>query len=288
VTDIKWIKLSVNMFDDEKIKLIRTMPEGDKIIVIWVQLLCLAGKTNDNGSIYMGQNIYYTDEMMAAICEQPVNTMRLALHTLEQFGMVEKTENGLIDIVNWEKHQNIEGMERIRIRNAERQQLHYYRKKIKNFDESIDTDKLSNDADELKTYYENLTLGLTLPHGTDKEKEKDKNINTLSVEPDDVPYKDVIDYLNEKAGKNYKHATESTRRMIKARHNEGFTIGDFKKVIDTKCADWLNNSEMSKYLRPQTLFGTKFESYLNERKEKGLSKEQQEEVFSYDSFFDGV
>ena len=65
VNDVKWIKLSVNMFNDEKIKLIRTMSEGDKIIVTWVQLLCLAGKTNDGGGIYMGQNIYYTDEMLA-------------------------------------------------------------------------------------------------------------------------------------------------------------------------------------------------------------------------------
>lgn len=196
MADIKWIKLSVNMFDDEKIKLIRTVPEGDKIIVIWVQLLCLAGKTNDNGSIYMGQNIYYTDEMLASICDQTVNIMRLALKTLEQFGMIESDEDGMIEITNWEKHQNVDGMERIRQQNAERQQIHYYRKKIKHLDDSVKTSKLPNDAQKLKEMYDkmnkNLTLGLTLSHETeeeeeeeeDKEEDKEKKKNRKRVEED--------------------------------------------------------------------------------------------------------
>ena len=59
MAEIKWIKLSVNMFDDEKIKLIRTLPDGEKIVMIWVQTMCLAGKINDGGSVYMGQNLAY-------------------------------------------------------------------------------------------------------------------------------------------------------------------------------------------------------------------------------------
>lgn len=111
---ISWIKLSVNIFDDEKIKLIKSMPEGDAIILIWIQLLCLAGKTNDGGEVYIGQNMYYTDEMLATICDQPLNTVRFALKTFEQFEMVSHSNDGLITIENREKHQNIEGMERVR------------------------------------------------------------------------------------------------------------------------------------------------------------------------------
>lgn len=77
-------------------------------------------------------------------------------------------------------------------------------------------------------------------------------------------YKDVIDFLNTKTGSKYKHNTDSTQRYIKARINEGFTIDDFKTVISKKTDDWKSDPKMSPYLRPETLFGTKFEGYLNE------------------------
>ena len=77
-------------------------------------------------------------------------------------------------------------------------------------------------------------------------------------------YIDIVEYLNKKANKNYKHNSDKRRRFIDARLNEGFTLEDFKKVIDNKCRSWLNDERMNQYLRPETLFGTKFESYLNE------------------------
>lgn len=80
-------------------------------------------------------------------------------------------------------------------------------------------------------------------------------------EPD--PTEEVIDHLNQRAGTHYKATTAATRRLIKARLKEGFTVDEFKLVIDKKCAEWLNNRDMDKYLRPETLFGNKFESYLN-------------------------
>lgn len=82
--EIKWIKLAVNMFDDEKIKLIRTMPEANAIVVIWVQLLCLAGKNNHGGYVYMDQNVAYSEEMLASLFDHPLNTIRMALSTLEK------------------------------------------------------------------------------------------------------------------------------------------------------------------------------------------------------------
>ena len=116
-----------------------------------------------------------------------------------------------------------------------------------------------------------------------KRKEaKEKNINananananteslseSLSESVDDsltrVPYEEITDYLNEKAGSQFRSSTKKTQSLIKARFNEGFKIDDFKRVIDIKTNEWLNNKDMSKYLRPETLFGTKFESYLNQ------------------------
>ena len=75
---------------------------------------------------------------------------------------------------------------------------------------------------------------------------------------------EIVNYLNRVADKNYRHFTRKTRNLIKARFNEGFTVDDFKKVIDTKNDEWKNNNKMKKFIRPETLFGTKFESYLNQ------------------------
>ena len=87
--------------------------------------------------------------------------------------------------------------------------------------------------------------------------------NTLSGNPTAYPYKDVIDYLNQQTGKNYKSTTKKNQTVIRARTDEGFSLDDFKRVIDNKFAEW-KGTNMEKYLRPETLFGTKFEGYLNQ------------------------
>ncbi len=93
---------------------------------------------------------------------------------------------------------------------------------------------------------------------TKEESNKDKKVNKEI-------YKYIVEYLNQKCNKNFKHTTKPTQRLINTRLNEGFSLDDFKKVIDVKSSQWLG-TDMEKYLRPQTLFGTKFESYLNENK----------------------
>lgn len=90
------------------------------------------------------------------------------------------------------------------------------------------------------------------------------------AEPDSAAHysaeiESVVDYLNQKAAKHYKSKTNKTRQLIRARFKEGFTLDDFKTVIDKKCSQWLNDAKMDAYLRPETLFGTKFEGYLNEK-----------------------
>ena len=114
MADIKWIKISCDIFNDEAIKLIEQMPDGDAIIVIWLKLLITAGKINDNGYLYFKKEIPYTDEMLSTIFCRPLNTIRLALRTFENFGMIQIVNEQGIFITNWEKYQNIEGMERAR------------------------------------------------------------------------------------------------------------------------------------------------------------------------------
>ena len=103
----------------------------------------------------------------------------------------------------------------------------------------------------------NLTTNQQQSNNTTKKKEKDNN-NIYSL---------VIDYLNRKASTNYRSTTKNTQSFINARLKEGYTVEDFKKVIDSKSKEWLN-TDFEKYLRPATLFGTKFENYLNEANKK--------------------
>lgn len=102
------------------------------------------------------------------------------------------------------------------------------------------------------------------------EEDIDKLSSSENVDPEPkqksqkIPYEKIIDYLNRKTNSHYRPTSKATRRLIKARYNEGFTDIDFKKVIDKKCAEWLQDGNMVQYLRPETLFGTKFEAYLNQ------------------------
>ena len=89
MSDIKWIKISTTIFDDEKIKLIESMPDRDSILIIWIKLLTQAGKCNATGHLILSQSIPYTDEMLSAIFNRPLNTVRMALDIFEKFGMID-------------------------------------------------------------------------------------------------------------------------------------------------------------------------------------------------------
>lgn len=111
MADIKWIKITTDIFDDDKILLIESLPDADSIIVIWFKLLCLAGKQNNSGVFLLNDRIPYTDKMLATIFRRKESTVQLALQTFEQFGMIEVVD-GVITIPNWGKHQNLDALEK--------------------------------------------------------------------------------------------------------------------------------------------------------------------------------
>lgn len=129
MADVKWIKIRTDIFDDEKILLIESMPEKDSIIVIWFKLLCLAGKQNNSGVFMMNDRIAYTDEMLATVFRRPINTVRMALQAFEAYGMVEIIDS-VITIPNWEKHQSIDKMEKIKEQNRLRVARHRERQRL--------------------------------------------------------------------------------------------------------------------------------------------------------------
>lgn len=143
MAEVKWIKITTDVFDDEKILLIESMPSADSIITIWFKLLILAGKQNNNGVFMMSNKLPFTDEMLATIFRRDLNTVRLALKTFEEFGMIEVVDN-VITIPNWNKHQTLDAYEKKKERDRLYQQNR--RKKQKNLIEQKSPDKSSDVA----------------------------------------------------------------------------------------------------------------------------------------------
>lgn len=113
MADVKWIKITTDMFDNRKIRHLRRLPEGNNIVLIWVMLLTMAGRCNAGGMIFLTENIPYNAKMLADELDFEESTVRLALEALERFNMV-STAGDMLMIDGWEEHQNIEGMEKIR------------------------------------------------------------------------------------------------------------------------------------------------------------------------------
>lgn len=254
MAEVKWIKIVTDIFDNKKIRIIESMPEGDTIIVVWFKILMLAGNVNDGGAVYFTKDIPYTEQMLATLFDRPLTTVQLALSTFEKFGMIEVV-NDIIQVSNWERYQNVEGLERVR--ELTRARVNKYR--------------------EAKRIECNVTRNVTVTqsNGTDIDIDKDKENKSILSDKQKKQLADnmtpitldVVTYLNEKANTNFKPCTDKTKRCIKARVNEGFTLEDFKKVIDKKVNEWMG-TEFQQYLRPETLFGTKFEGYLNAKEVK--------------------
>ena len=121
MAEIKWIKLFTNVFDNRKIKMIQSLPDGDSIVVIWFQLLCLAGNINDDGNIYFTEEVPYTEQMLATQFNKPLALIQFAIKTFLQFNMMDVVDD-IYHISNWQKYQNIDGMEKVREQNRIRKQ----------------------------------------------------------------------------------------------------------------------------------------------------------------------
>lgn len=251
---VKWIKIVVDVFNDEKISLIETLPDGDSIIVIWFKLLCLAGQKNNGGVFFMKEKVPYTEEMLSAIFRRPLNTVRFALRTFEQYSMVEIIDN-VITIPNWSKHQSEAKLSEMREYNKIAKRAERERRKLMISGEavpSLPTEK-ENVIDKSLTSQDS-SLYLLSDSGTLK-----------------ILVSKVTKYLNDKAETSFRDNIKKTHDLIKARINDGYTEQDFYTVIDKKTSEWLN-TEMAKYIRPETLFGNKFESYLNQKDSKPYEK----------------
>lgn len=220
MADIKWIKITTDMFDNRKIKHLRRLPDGNNIVLIWVMLLTMAGRCNAGGMIFLTENIPYSAKMLADELDFEENTVQLALKALEQLNMI-VTNNGFFAISGWEEYQNIEGMEKIREQNRIRQKKWYEKQR------------------ELPNVIPNVSI--TEPNATDIDKDKDKDKD--KEEDNRINYKAIMAMYNDIciSFQSIRSLSEARKRAIRARMNSGYTMEDFRELFE--------KAEQSDFLR---------------------------------------
>lgn len=235
MAEVKWIKITTDIFDDEKILLIESLPDAYAIITVWFKLLCLAGKQNNSGVFMMGQ-IAYTDKMLATIFRMNESTVSMALHVFEQFGMVEIVD-GVITIPNWGKHQSLDAYEqkkqRDRLYQAERR-----KKQRQLLDKSPDVKKKSDDCHttESPDVEKNRSLeeeGEEEREGDIKKREKENNICQQVV---DLFQSICISYPS------VRTLSDARKKAINARLKI-YSLEDFRMLFEkAEASDFLKGS----------------------------------------------
>lgn len=225
MAEVKWIKITTDIFDDDKILLIESLPEKDSLIVIWFKLLCMAGKQNNSGVFTLNDRIAYTDEMLSTIFRRPLNTVRLALNTFQQYGMIDIID-GIITIPNWGKHQSLDQLE------SKREYMRGYMKdyrekqklltcktnskanvsqadKEKDKDKDKERDKKKNNIKEKTAYGEFKNVFLT-------ENEYENLGNSFGWDMREKAIKFLDEYIEEKEYKSKSHNLAIRRWVIDA------------------------------------------------------------------------
>ena len=160
MSDVKWIKISVDIFNDEKLQAIGTLPDGNMIQLVWIKLLCLAGKCNEGGLLMVTRELPYTDEMLAKRFDMEIGQVQRALDIFQRAGMIEVIEN-IYMVSNWSKYQSTQSLEEMKAKHRERQRNYVERKKQKLLEEKKEEDDVINDVTNDVTMTDSCSYSLS-------------------------------------------------------------------------------------------------------------------------------
>ncbi len=251
--NIGWIKLDINILNDTKIKLIRKFPDGDKLLVLWLGLLCLAMKSDTSGYIYITEGIPYTPEDLSIEFDIEKKTVELGLGLFKKYNMIDMAEGGIIEVINFNKHQSLDGIEKVKEQNRIRQENYRKKQKLLLKSGSNVTDNVSNDTDktrldkirkdninkELETRFE--TVWRLYPKKLGKEKAFDKFKKQVKTDDD---YKKIILSVENYA----KHIRKENTEPQYIKHGSTFFNKDWKDWADFKANEKI--PQQKKDLKP--------------------------------------
>lgn len=251
VAEVKWIKLTTDMFDNAKIKYLRTLPEGNNIVLFWVMLLAKAGKCNANGYVFLTESIPYTQEMLASEFDFDLTTVKLALESLKRLNMIE-LEESVINISNWNKYQNIDGLEKIKEQTRKRVQKHREKQKMLSESEGSVTCNVT------------VTECNATDIDIDKEKDIDKDIkkNNKEKKKKETEFDiEINNYTNNEKLKSVIYEFIKHRKTIKA----NMTTLALKKLLNKLDTLATNDVEKIKILENSIVNGWKGVFPLHDR-----------------------
>lgn len=243
-----WLKLKKDFFQQHQIRVLKALPNGRLYALIYLELL--AESTSHEGELRFSKMLPYDNVTLAAVIDEDPDNVKAAIDTFVFLELAEILDDGTIFMT---EIQHLIGSE-----TGQAQRRRESRAKIKEV--QMGTNEVQNTLENRDKSIEIRDKNNIYIPDVDDEEDPEE-------EPKTHIYKRIIDYLNEKTGKKLRVGGEVTR-LIDARLNAGACEQDFYTVIDNKCDDWLQDPKMSKYLRPVTLFGTKFDGYLNEEHKK--------------------
>ena len=287
MSDVKWIKIKTDIFDDEKVKIIDTLPDNDAILVIWFKLLTLAGKVNEEGYLFLNSKTPYTLDMLSAIFNRKKSTISLALKTFEQFDMVEIEDNDLINISNWGKHQNIEGLDKIKKQRRERTRKFRKKKKQKLLNENSN---VTGDVTETLSNGTELELELEVEEERDS---KDNKFDYKSIYEYYISQENLVSHTNytdsmyksmKSAKEKYDLTEEQMKRIIKD-HNDIIKLAENteypvkRRRLDILFGQKVNNNATSPLIFAEYLDGGKKSDYLYKLRNEKSSKVNYKDVY---------
>lgn len=271
-----YLKLKEDFFESDEMILLESLPDGYLYSNILMKLYVRS--LRNEGKLMVNDKIPYNAQMIATVTRHQVGTVEKALSIFQELKLIEVLDNGAIymsDIQNF-----------IGKSSTEADRKREYRSRI----EAEKTALLGQMSEQETGQMSDQTSGQMTgqmsdnspPENRDKRLENRSN-NIVEKESRQNTIKEIVEYLNLKTKKNFKAGTKATQRHISARLEEGYSLEDFKNVIDKKVREW-QGTEMDQYLRPETLFGTKFEGYLNQSDKPVTSRQKSKSTNKFHNF----
>ena len=244
-----WLQLKDDFFNSKEMKLMRKLPGGEEITIIYLKMMLVS--LSEQGKLYFEGLAEDLAEELSLIIDEDPEAIRLTLMFLTKKKLLTTSDNYQF---NLEQVPEMIGSE-----TASARRVRKHRENQKALQCNSDVTKCNGDID--------IDIDIDIDKGQ---------------KPQSEVYEEIIKYLNEKTGSHFKPTSKSTQRLINGRLSENYTIEDFKYVIDVKTNEWKDNTKMSKYLTPDTLFNaSKFEKYRNQQMPKQQNVQKQDERLGF-------
>lgn len=254
MAEVKWVKITTDMFDNRKIKYLRKLPDGNNIVLIWVMLITMAGRCNAGGKIFLTEDIPYIPKILADELDFEENTVVLAIEALERLNMIVTDQDGFFSIANWEKYQNAEGLDRIKEQTRKRVAKHRENKRI----------EASN-----VTCNVTVTQSNAIEEEEEGDKEKEKEIHSFNQAPQSENFNGFVEKSVENSKRSFLQGSLGKGVVLLSDEQIDDLLGKLSFEEFNKYVEIVAESELSgKHYRKKTHYQAIMDMAMQDRRVK--------------------